>query len=48
MVTAISKEFIEQSIHRIEESTKKVIKCLDEINDEEIYHQIIILIVLAI
>lgn len=31
------KEFIEQSIYRIEESTKRVIKCLQEINEEEIW-----------
>ncbi len=31
------KEFIEQSIYRIEESTKRVIKCLQEIDEEEIW-----------
>lgn len=35
MVTAISKEFIEHSIYRIDESTHRIIKCLQEIDEEE-------------
>ncbi len=35
MRTAISKEFIEQSIYRIEENTKRITKCLLEIDDTE-------------
>ena len=35
MTNAFAKEFIEQSISRIEESTHRIIKCLDEIDDTE-------------
>ncbi len=38
MTTAISKEFIEQSIYRIEENTKRVATCLQEIDEEEIWN----------
>jgi uncharacterized damage-inducible protein DinB len=37
MTSAISKEFIDQSLYRIEESTNRVIKCLEEIDEEEIW-----------
>jgi len=34
---AIAKEFIEQSIYRIEKNTPKIIKCLDQLTDEQIW-----------
>lgn len=37
MGNAFSKEFIDQSIYRIEESTRRVIKCLEEIDNIEIW-----------
>ena len=37
MTPAFAKEFIEQSMYRIEESTKRVIKCLQEIDETEIW-----------
>jgi len=37
MENVFAKEFIEQSIYRIEESTQRIIKCLDEIDDTEIW-----------
>ncbi len=37
MTMLFQKEFIEQSIYRIDESTKRVIKCLQEIDEGEIW-----------
>lgn len=33
----IAKEFIEQSIYRIEKNTPKIIKCLDQLTDEQVW-----------
>ncbi|MEP7230559.1 MAG: DinB family protein [Ginsengibacter sp.] len=38
MATAISKDFIEQSISRIRENTKRIAICLQEIHEEEIWN----------
>ncbi len=38
MIEAFTSEFIEQSIYRIEESTKRVTKCLQEIDETEIWN----------
>ena len=37
MTNAFIKEFIEQSIYRIEENTHRIIKCLQEIDEIEIW-----------
>ena len=37
MENAFAKEFIEQSIYRIEENTQRIIKCLQEIDEIEIW-----------
>ena len=37
MTGAFRKEFIEQSLYRIEESTKRVTKCMQEIDETEIW-----------
>ncbi len=37
MTTTISKEFIDQSIYRIDENTKRVIKCLKEMDEDDIW-----------
>lgn len=37
MTNAFTKEFIDQSIYRIEENTKRIVKCLEEIDEIEIW-----------
>ncbi len=37
MIELISREFIEQSIFRIDESTKRIEKCFQEVDDAEIW-----------
>jgi uncharacterized damage-inducible protein DinB len=37
MTNAFAKEFIEQSIYRIEESTHRIIKCLQEIDETDLW-----------
>ncbi len=37
MAVSISKEFIEQSIYRIDESMQRIVKCLNEIDEDEIW-----------
>lgn len=37
MTTAITKEFITQSIYRMDENTKRVIKCLEEMDEHYIW-----------
>ncbi len=37
MTNVFTKEFIEQSIYRIDENTKRIIKCLQEIDEIEIW-----------
>ena len=37
MPNTVIKEFIKQSIYRIEENTQRIIKCLDEIDETEIW-----------
>ena len=36
-MNTIAKEFIEQSIYRIEKNTPKIIKCLDQLTEEQIW-----------
>jgi uncharacterized damage-inducible protein DinB len=36
-MTSIANEFIEQSIYRIEKNTPKIIKCLDQLTEEQIW-----------
>ena len=37
MRQSFTEEFIDQSIHRLEENTPKIQKCLDELTEEEIW-----------
>ncbi len=37
MNTAISKEFIEQSIYRMDENSHRIIKCVGELDEDEIW-----------
>ncbi len=37
MIAAISKEFIEQCIYRMNENTKRVMTCLEEIDEEDVW-----------
>ena len=37
MIAAISKEFIEQCIYRMDENTKRVMTCLKELDDEDVW-----------
>ena len=36
-MNAIGQEFIEQSIYRVEKNTPKIIKCLDQLTEEQIW-----------
>jgi len=36
-MNAISREFIDQSIFRIEKNTPKIIQCLDQLTDEQVW-----------
>ncbi len=37
MIHVLIKEFIEQSVYRMEESTKRIVKCLDEIDETDVW-----------
>jgi len=37
MITTLSKEFIDQSVFRIDENTKRIKKCFDEIEEADIW-----------
>jgi len=38
-MTTIAQEFIDQSIHRMEENTPKIIKCVDRLTEEQIWQR---------
>jgi uncharacterized damage-inducible protein DinB len=38
-VITITTEFISQSIHRIELNTPRIVKCLTELSEEEVWHR---------